>query len=428
VKQTVRKPHLLKGEITPPADKSISHRSLLLNSIASGKARVTNFLSAADCLSTLSCLTSLGVKIDLKGSEVTIMGSGNRWFNEPNGVLDAGNSGTTMRLLTGLLAAQPFTSTITGDESLRSRPMGRIIEPLRLMGARIEGSENSAKAPLTVTGGSLHGISYRLPVASAQVKSSILLAALFAEGETVIDQPALSRDHTERMLSAMGANIVSDGLSITLSPVSSPLTPLDLRVPADISSAAFWLVAGAIHPNARITILNVGINPTRNGIVEVLQSMGASLIVENQRLEGDEPVADLTVESSLLKSVTIEGDMIPRLIDEVPVIAVAASAAEGATVIRDAGELRVKESDRISATAAELSKLGAKIEELPDGMIIHGTSRLKGNQCDSHGDHRLAMALAVAGLVAEGETTITNSEAVNISYPGFWEDLERIGG
>jgi len=306
--------------------------------------------------------------------------------------------------------------------------MGRIIEPLRLMGARIEGSENSAKAPLTVTGGSLHGISYRLPVASAQVKSSILLAALFAEGETVIDQPALSRDHTERMLSAMGANIVSDGLSITLSPVSSPLTPLDLRVPADISSAAFWLVAGAIHPNARITILNVGINPTRNGIVEVLQSMGASLIVENQRLEGDEPVADLTVESSLLKSVTIEGDMIPRLIDEVPVIAVAASAAEGATVIRDAGELRVKESDRISATAAELSKLGAKIEELPDGMIIHGTSRLKGNQCDSHGDHRLAMALAVAGLVAEGETTITNSEAVNISYPGFWEDLERIGG
>ncbi len=428
MKQTIRKPRLLKGEITPPADKSVSHRSLLLNSIASGKARVTNFLSAADCLSTLSCLRSLGVKIDFQGSEVTITGMGSSWFNEPKDVLDAGNSGTTMRLLTGLLAAQPFTSTITGDESLRSRPMGRIIEPLGLMGARIEGSENSAKAPLTVTGGSLHGISYRLPVASAQVKSSILLAALFAEGETVIDQPALSRDHTERMLSAMGANIVSDGLSIILSPVCSPLMPLDLRVPADISSAAFWLVAGAIHPNARITILNVGINPTRNGIVEVLQSMGASLIIENQRLEGDEPVADLTVESSSLKGVAIDGDMIPRLIDEIPVIAVAASVAEGATVIRNAGELRVKESDRINTTTAELSKLGAEIEELPDGMNIHGISKLKGNQCDSHGDHRLAMALAVAGLVAEGETTITNSEAVNISYPGFWDDLARIGG
>lgn len=426
--QVVRRPNSLRGEISPPADKSISHRSLLLNSIAEGKAQISNFLTSADCLSTLSCLRDLGVEIALEGTDVTITGNGKNGFTQPTGVLDAGNSGTTMRLLSGLLATQPFTSTITGDESLRSRPMGRIIDPLIQMGAKIEGREDNSKAPLTISGGNLHGIDYDMPVASAQVKSSILLAALSANGDTIISQPAPSRDHTERMLRAMGASIDVSGLTMTLPPIASPLKALSLRVPADISSAAFWLVAGAIHPDARITVKGVGINPTRDGVVEILQSMGASLIIENRRFEGEEPVADLVIESSSLKSTIIEGDMIPRLIDEIPVIAVAASVAEGTTIIRDAAELRVKESDRISTTASELSKLGAQIEEFPDGMAIHGVANLTGNQCDSHGDHRLAMALAVAGLIADDETMISNAEAVDISYPDFWEDQARLSG
>ena len=426
--QVIRRPISLKGEISPPADKSISHRSLLLNSIAEGQAQVSNFLTSADCLSTLSCLRDLGVEIALEGTDVTITGNGKNEFTQPTGVLDAGNSGTTMRLLSGLLATQPFTSTITGDESLRSRPMGRVINPLIQMGAKIEGREDNSKAPLTISGGNLHGIDYDMPVASAQVKSSILLAALSTKGDTVIRQPASSRDHTERMLSAMGASIGVSGLTLTLSPVDSPLKALSLRVPADISSAAFWLVAGAIHPDARISVKGVGTNPTRDGIVEVLQSMGANLIIENQRFEGEEPVADLVIESSSLKSTIIEGKMIPRLIDEIPVIAVAASVAEGTTIIRDAAELRVKESDRISTTASELSMLGAQIEGFHVGMAIHGVSRLTGNQCDSHGDHRLAMALGIAGLIADGETTISNAEAVDISYPGFWEDQARLSG
>jgi len=424
VEQGIRKPLTLRGEITPPADKSISHRSLILNSLAEGRAHVSNFLPSEDCLSTLSCLQALGVQIERAGSEVSISGVGRKGFAPPAETLDAGNSGTTMRLMAGLLAARRFTSTITGDESLRSRPMGRVIEPLSLMGASINGDEN--KAPLIIAGGNLRGIHYRLPVASAQVKSAILLAALLAEGNTVIEEPAASRDHTERMLRAMGAKIESKRLTITLTPTSAALNPLNLRVPGDISSTAFWMVAGAIHPDASIKISNVGINPTRNGIVEVLQSMGAGIIIENQRVEGDEPVADLLIESSFLKGIAIGGDIIPRVIDEIPVIAVAASVAEGTTTIRDASELRVKETDRISATATELTKLGAQIEELPDGMIIHGVTKLKGNRCDSCGDHRLAMALAIAGLIAEGETVIANAEAVNISYPGFWDDLEKL--
>ncbi len=424
MEQGIRKPLTLRGEITPPADKSISHRSLILNSLAEGRAHVSNFLPSEDCLSTLSCLQALGVQIERAGSEVSISGVGRKGFAPPAETLDAGNSGTTMRLMAGLLAARRFTSTITGDESLRSRPMGRVIEPLSLMGASINGDEN--KAPLIIAGGNLRGIHYRLPVASAQVKSAILLAALLAEGNTVIEEPAASRDHTERMLRAMGAKIESKRLTITLTPTSAALNPLNLRVPGDISSTAFWMVAGAIHPDASIKISNVGINPTRNGIVEVLQSMGAGIIIENQRVEGDEPVADLLIESSFLKGIAIGGDIIPRVIDEIPVIAVAASVAEGTTTIRDASELRVKETDRISATATELTKLGAQIEELPDGMIIHGVTKLKGNRCDSCGDHRLAMALAIAGLIAEGETVIANAEAVNISYPGFWDDLEKL--
>ncbi len=420
----IHPPQVLKGSITPPADKSISHRSLILNSLSKGKAHVSNFLPAEDCLSTLSCLQSLGVEIERNGDEVSIIGVGETGFHAPATVLDAGNSGTTMRLMTGLLAAQPFTSTITGDSSLCSRPMGRIMEPLGLMGAAIKGNEN--KAPLTIMGGNLRGVSYEIPVASAQVKSSILLAALSAQGETIIKEPAISRDHTERMLRAMGANLKSEGPAITLVPSPSTLSPLNLRVPGDISSAAFWMVAGTIHPDSRIEIKNAGMNPTRNGIIEVLHSMGAGIIIENRRLEGDEPVADLIVESRSLRGIEISGDIIPRIIDEIPVIALAAAVADGTTIIRDAAELRVKESDRISTTVAELSKLGVRIEELPDGMVIHGGSNLKGNLCDSHGDHRLAMSLAVAGLIAEGETIISNAQAVSVSYPGFWDDLEKL--
>ncbi|MBM3133654.1 MAG: 3-phosphoshikimate 1-carboxyvinyltransferase, partial [Chloroflexi bacterium] len=406
MEQHIRKPAKLLGRITPPADKSVSHRSLILNSIAEGRAHVSNFLPAADCLSTLSCLQALGMEIERRGTEVTVTGKGLKGFREPSGMLDAGNSGTTIRLLSGLLAAQPFRSTITGDDSLKSRPMGRVIEPLTLMGATIKGHQGTQKAPLTITGGHLQGIDYKLPMASAQVKSAILIAGLFASGETRIEEPALSRDHTERMLRAMGADIKCEGLTITLDPPTSPLAPLTLRVPADISSAAFWLIAGAIHPNAQIRLQGVGINPTRSGILDLLQSMGASFIIDNQRLEGDEPVADIQVESSSLKASSFGGEMIPRLIDEIPVIAVAAAVAKGTTTIRDAGELRVKESDRIKTTVTELAKLGAQIEELPDGMVIHGVPKLKGTRCDSHGDHRLAMALAVAGLIAEGETII----------------------
>ncbi|MDD5094578.1 MAG: 3-phosphoshikimate 1-carboxyvinyltransferase [Dehalococcoidia bacterium] len=428
MKQRIQRSHLLKGEVTPPGDKSVSHRALMLNSIAAGKAQVSNFLPSADCLSTLACLQAIGVKIQHQESNVTIWGAGKEGFTPPQGTLDAGNSGTTIRILTGLLAAQPFVSTITGDASLRSRPMGRVIQPLTLMGADIRGQENNTKAPLTIMGGRLHGIRYKLPIASAQVKSAILLAALFADGNTTIEEPAPSRDHTERMLRAMGVDLKCEGPLISLSPPYHPLSPMDIRVPGDISAAAFWLVAGAIHPHSQIRIKGAGINPTRSGVIEVLQSMGAKLRIENEHLDGNEPVADLTIESSSLKGITIEGAMIPRVIDEIPAIAVAAAVANGTTVIRDAAELRVKESDRIKTTVSELSRLGAQIEELQDGMIIHGVPRLKGAMCASHSDHRLAMALGIAGLIAEGETIIADAEAVNISYPNFWKDLSRISG
>lgn len=426
MEQKVRQSRILRGEVTPPGDKSISHRALILNSIASGKAQISNFLPSADCFSTLSCLRALGTNIEHEADKIIVSGVGEKGFTEPEEILDAGNSGTTMRLLAGLMAPQPFESVITGDASLRSRPMGRIIEPLNLMGADVRGRDNNTKAPLTIKGGNLKGIRYRLPVASAQVKSAILLAALFAKGDTAIEQPGPSRDHTERMLQAMGANLNLEDSAITLSPLNTCLMPLDMRVAGDISSAAFWLVAGAAHPDARIKIFGVGINPTRSGIIEVLQSMGARLKIDNERFEGTEPVADISVESSSLKGTIIEGDIIPRMIDEIPAVAIAAAIADGTTVIRDAAELRIKESDRISTTAMELSRLGADIEELPDGIVVHGVSELRGARCDSHGDHRLAMMLGIAGLIAEKETVISSAEAVNISYPEFWKDLERM--
>ena len=415
----------LKGEVAPPGDKSISHRAVILNSIASGKARIANFSSGDDCLAMISCLRALGVEIVEESGLFTVSGVGKEGFAEPADVLNASNSATTMRLLAGLLAAQPFLSVITGDESLRSRPMARLIHPLRTMGADIWGRGYDSLAPLAIKGGQLRGIDYTSPVASAQLKSAILIAGLFAEGCTTIEEPAASRDHTERMLGAMGADLKRDGPKIALTPPIS-LSPIDIHIPGDISSAAFWLVAAAIHPNAHITVTKTGINPTRTGIIDVLLQMGAKLRVKNERMEGGEPVADLEVESSELVGTEIGGCIIPRIIDEIPLIALAGSLARGTTTISEAQELRVKESDRIGATVKELSKLGADMEELPDGMVIHGGRELKGGECHSHHDHRLAMTLGIAGLVAQGETVVHGAEAVDASYPGFWQDLERL--
>ena len=415
----------LKGEVAPPGDKSISHRAVILNSMASGKARIANFSSGDDCLAMISCLRALGVEIVEESGLFTVSGVGKEGFAEPADVLNASNSATTMRLLAGLLAAQPFLSVITGDESLRSRPMARLIHPLRTMGADIWGRGYDSLAPLAIKGGQLRGIDYTSPVASAQLKSAILIAGLFAEGCTTIEEPAASRDHTERMLGAMGADLKRDGPKIALTPPIS-LSPIDIHIPGDISSAAFWLVAAAIHPNAHITVTKTGINPTRTGIIDVLLQMGAKLRVKNERMEGGEPVADLELESSELEGTEIGGCIIPRIIDEIPLIALAGSLARGTTTISEAQELRVKESDRIGATVKELSKLGADMEELPDGMVIHGGRELKGGECHSHHDHRLAMTLGIAGLVAQGETVIHGAEAVDASYPGFWQDLERL--
>lgn len=425
--QRVRGASILRGEVIPPGDKSISHRAVILNSVAGGKARVDNFSPGADCLATVACLRQLGVEIvEESPGSLTVSGVGKEGLKEPKDVLNAGNSATTIRLLAGLLAAQPFLSIITGDESLRSRPMARLIHPLRLMGAEVWGRGGDSLAPLAIKGNQLRGIKYQLPVASAQLKSAVLIAALFAQGNTTVEEPAPSRDHTERMLRAMGAKLKSDGLRITLTPDPVPLVPLDLHIPGDISSAAFWLVAGAIHPNARIEVKNTGINPTRMGIIEVLLDMGAKLRIENERIEAGEPVADLIVESSDLVGRQIGGSLIPRLIDEIPLIAIAGCVARGTTVIRDAAELRVKETDRIRATVKELSRLGADIGELPDGLIIRGGKTLKGGECHSYHDHRLAMAWGIAGLVAQGETVIHDAEVVAFSYPGFWSDLERL--
>ena len=419
----------LEATVVPPGDKSVSHRAALLNAISDGRAKVTNFCVGDDRTSMLGCLRGLGVEIAESvedGIETfTINGKGLDGLSEPLDYLYAGNSGTTMRLVSGLLAAQPFFSVITGDSSLRGRPMKRILTPLSMMGAQVMGRGGGSLAPLAFDGGGLHGIEYEMPVASAQLKSCILIAGLFAEGETSVIQPAGSRDHTERMMASMGADVDKDGLRLTVRRPSRPLASLDIQVPCDISGAAFWLVAGAAHPNARITVRGVGINPSRTGVLDVLNDMGANIRMENVREVGNEPSADLVVESSDLRGVEISGDIIPRVIDELPVLAVAASQARGRTVIRDAAELRVKESDRISSAVAGLDALGAKIRETEDGMIIEGGSRLTGAEVESYGDHRIAMSMAIAGLIAEGATTVGESEAVDVSYPTFWGELEN---
>jgi 3-phosphoshikimate 1-carboxyvinyltransferase len=428
MRKTVSPARRLRGSIELPGDKSISHRVAILNAIAQGEARVENFQGGADCLATLRCLRALGVKIDWDGEgTLRIEGGGRFGLRESADVLNAGNSGTTMRLLAGLLAGQPFFSVLTGDASLRSRPMERVVEPLRAMGTRIQGRAGGSRPPLAIEGGSLRGIRYRLPVASAQVKSALILAALYGKGETVLVEPAPSRDHTERMLRAMGVAVLGgEGDGLRISPPQRELTPLSLRVPGDISAAAFWMVAAAAHPDAEIRLTGVGVNPGRSGIIDALASMGASIAVEAERVWGCEPVADIVVRSSSLRGTVIEGSLIPRLIDEIPVLAVAACLAQGETVVREAGELRLKESDRIRTTVRELRRLGASIQELADGMVIRGVGSLKGGECSSHGDHRLAMTLAVAGLTAQGETTVRGAEASSVSYPGFWHHLEEL--
>ena len=425
--RTIKPCPRLEGEVVLPGDKSISHRAVILNSLAKGKAMIDNFSPGRDCLATARCMRALGVKIDRKGSRdsptILISGTGEDGLNEPSNVLDAQDSATTMRLIGGLLSSQPFLSVITGDASLRNRPMGRLIEPLRLMGAEIWGRGQDSFAPLVIKGRKLRGIDFTLPTASAQIKSAILLAGLFARGNTILHQVIPSRDHTERLFELMGASLESQDNSISLLPLSKPLVPVNLRVPGDISSAAYFLVAGAIHPNSRIIIRDCGTNPTRTGIIDILLAMGARLKIANKRPEASEPLADIVVESSDLKGIEVGGDIIPRLIDEIPMLAVAGCVARGKTVIRDAGELRVKESDRIATVASELSRLGAKIEPLPDGMVIYGGRPLSGTEVDSHFDHRLAMSLAVAGLIAKGETTIKHAQVAQVSYPAFWQSL-----
>jgi 3-phosphoshikimate 1-carboxyvinyltransferase len=418
----------LRGSIAPPGDKSISHRAAILNALASGPALVENFQPGADCLATLRCLRLLGVPWRWQGPQaLAIEGVGLEGLREPPAPLDCRNSGTTLRLLAGVLAGQPFFSVLTGDASLRGRPMGRIAAPLRAMGAQVWGRGEGELAPLAIRGRRpLQPLEHRLPVASAQVKSCLLLAGLYAQGETRLWEPGPSRDHTERMLAAMGAQLEQrDGL-LRLSPPRGGLRPLSLRVPGDFSAAAFWLVAAACHPDAEVRVEGVGINPTRTGLLDALRLMGADIALQEERTWGGEPVADIVVRSSRLRGIEVGGEMVPRLIDEVPLLALAACCAQGETVVREAAELRVKESDRLRATARELRRLGADIQELADGLRIRGGIRLQGRRVNSYGDHRLAMMLAVAGLLAAGETVVGNSRAVSVSYPNFWSDMERL--
>ena len=425
----VRPARRLRGTIAVPGDKSISHRAAMLNALADGDAVVHNFLAGEDCLSTLGVLRALGVTstLDTAGDTplLQISGVGIDGLREAAAVLDCGNSGTTMRLMSGVLAGQAFHSVLSGDASLCSRPMGRVTTPLREMGAGIDGRDGGRLAPLAIRGGGLHGIRYRMPMASAQVKSAILLAGLFATGETIVEEREPTRDHTERMLAAMGARIGREGPAVRLTP-GGRLTPLSMRVPNDISAAAFWMIAASAHPDAEIRLTGVGVNPTRTGVIDVLRMMGADLSVEEERQVAGEPVADLVVRSSRLEGAVIEGDLVPRLIDEIPVLAVAAAFASGATEVRDAQELAVKESNRITTLAAQLSRLGVAVTERDDGLTVEGSGGIKGGEADACADHRLAMALAVAGLASSHGVLVGDADAVNVSYPGFWSDLERL--
>lgn len=410
------------GQIKVPGDKSISHRAVMLGSLASGVTEISGFLKGADCLSTIDCFRKMGIDIDINGENVTVHGNGLRGLKKPDEMLYTGNSGTTTRLLCGILAGQNFDTSITGDVSIQKRPMGRVVKPLSMMGAKIE----NEYCPLYITGTKLHGIDYKMPVASAQVKTAIILAGLYADGETVIHEIEKSRDHTELMLSAMGADLTVDNLDITVKPTND-LTAVNVDVPGDISSAAFFLVLGAIMPNSQITVTNVGINPTRTGIIDVLKDMGADITLENVHTSAGETVADITVRSSSLKGTTVGGDIIPRLIDELPIIAVAAVFADGQTVIKDAQELKVKETNRIRAIVDEFNKCGIDITETDDGMIINGSKSIHGADFKTYGDHRMAMSLTVLAQLADGESTLDDSDCACVSYPTFFDDFYKLG-
>ena len=430
---TIARPRSLRGEITSPGDKSVSHRAVIFNALSNtNTAKITNFSPGADCSSTEHIMKSLGVEITRKlgggadGDTLTVKGVGLEGLVEPDDILDAGNSGTTTRLMSGILAGQDFVSVLTGDQSLKSRPMGRVVNPLTTMGAKISGRANNTLAPLVFHGGSLRGINYNMPVASAQLKSCLLLAGLRADGITNLSQPAESRDHTERMLSAMGAVLKKEGLDLILQP--SELETIDVEVPGDISSAAFWMIAAVCHPDAELLIRNVGVNPTRSGIIIALKKMNAQLKLMDERQVAGEPVADVLVRTSDLKGIELSGDTVPLLIDEIPVIAVAAAVADGETVIKDAQELRVKESDRIESSISWLRAAGINAEGTSDGMIISGNQKINGGSFQSYDDHRLAMSLGIAGLISEQPITISDPDVAAISYPGFWGAVKELGG
>lgn len=415
----------LRGELAVPGDKSISHRAVMLGALAKGTTSVTNFLKGADCLSTISCFEKMGIEIEQLPSEILIHGKGLHGLKAPETILDAGNSGTTTRLLSGILAGQTFCTTLTGDASIQKRPMTRIITPLSQMGGKIESISGNGCAPLKITGHPLKPIHYLSPVSSAQVKSCVLLAGMYADGITRVTEPYLSRNHSELMLRSFGADVTSEGTTaaITANPV---LEGQKVVVPGDISSAAYFIAAGLLIPGSEILIKDVGINPTRDGILKVCADMGADIQLLNKREYGKEPVADILVKHSELKATVIEGALIPTLIDELPMLAVMAAFAQGTTVIRDAQELKVKESNRLDIIVQHLSAMGADIIPTEDGMEIHGGKPLKGAVLDSYMDHRIAMSFAVAGMAADGETEILNASCVDISYPEFYRDMAAI--
>lgn len=420
-----RKCNGLKGEVTIPGDKSVSHRSVMFGSIAKGTTEIHNFLQGADCLSTIACFQKMGIEITRSGDQVLVHGKGLHGLKKPDAILDCGNSGTTTRLISGILAAQDFSVTLTGDASIQKRPMKRIMDPLAQMGANIRSINNNGCAPLAITGTALHGIHYQSPVASAQVKSAILLAGLYADGETRVTEPHVSRNHTELMLTCFGADVRTEHTTAIIQPPAE-LYGNQILVPGDISSAAFFIAAGLMIPGSELLIRNVGINPTRDGILHVCRDMGADITLMNPKRGDGEPVADILVKTSSLHGAVIGGAIIPTLIDELPMIAAMACFAEGDTVIKDAAELKVKESNRIEVMVRNLTAMGADVEETEDGMVIHGGKPLHGAVIDSKLDHRIAMTFAITSCCAEGETEILGAECVDISYPGFYEDLIRL--
>ena len=423
----IEKKGTLHGELSVPGDKSVSHRSVMFGALADGKTEAENFLTGADCLSTISCFRKMGIEIEQNGTSVKINGKGLHGLSRPNGVLDAGNSGTTVRLLSGILTGQSFDSVLTGDASIQKRPMKRVITPLSMMNARIDSVNGNGCAPLSIQSSALTGIRYLSPVASAQVKSCVLLAGLYADGPTSVTEPAASRNHTELMLRYFGADVKTEGMTSTILP-NPHLIGQKVKVPGDISSAAYFIAAALLIPGSEVLLKNVGTNLTRNGMLRVCQAMGADIELLNVRSDGAEPCADLLVRSSSLHSTVIEGDLIPTLIDEIPVLAVLAAFADGTTIIRDAAELKVKESDRIAVMAENLTRMGCEVEPTDDGMVIHGGKPLHGAVIDPHLDHRIAMSFAVAALAADGQTEIQDADCVRISYPAFYEDLDSLCG